>query len=89
MTKKALEQEVSTEPVVFEFDGVEYTVPHPRKWPLAITRAQESGKLLGAVEKLLGKKQFAQFDPDEDRTMGDLDDLMVKMFEAVDIDPKD
>lgn len=85
----AMEAEANKKDVVFEFDGVEFTVPHPKRWPLTVERAREDGKMLLAVERLLGVKQWKKFDPDDSRLNEDLDGLVAAMFEAVDLDPKD
>lgn len=87
--EKALDVEANKKDVVFEFDGVEYTVPNPKRWPLKVQRARENGKLLAAVELLLGDKQWNKFDPDDSRVNEDLDGLVTALFEAVDLDPKD
>lgn len=87
-TRKALQQEVTTEAIEFVFDGDTYTIPPARKWPLDVLRAQESGKMLGAVEALLGKEQMKKFEH-KPRTIGDLEDLLELAFSASEIDPKD
>jgi len=51
--------------------------------------AQENGKALGAVERLLGKAQYDKFDPKGDRTMEDLDFLMEALMAAAELDPKE
>jgi len=85
----ALEAEVKNLDITFEFEGETYTVPTPRRWPLSVLRAQENGKALGAVERLLGKAQYDKFDPKGDRTMEDLDFLMEALMAAAELDPKE
>jgi len=87
-TKKALEQEALSTEIKFVYDGDEYTIPPAKQWPLTVLRAQESGRMLGAVEALLGAKQMAFFEK-RHSTMGELEDLLDLAFEAVEVDPKD
>lgn len=82
---KKLEAEVKKTPVTFTFDGVEYTVPSPKRWPLRVMRAQRDGDFLGSIEILLGD-QWDKFDPDEERTVEDLESLLEALFEASDVD---
>lgn len=86
-TKKVLENEATQTEVTFTFDGEDYTVPTPRKWPLDVGRAQENGKVVTVVELILGAKQMKKFES-KPRTMGDMDDLIEALFDKVEIDPK-
>jgi hypothetical protein len=88
-TKNALEAEVLNAPVTFTFEGVKYTVPNAKNWPLTVVRAQENGKMVGAIEILLGPKQSKAFDPDGTRTISDLENLLKALFDASEIDPKE
>lgn len=83
----ALDAEANKKDVEFEFEGIKFVVPHPKRWPLKVERARENGKLLLAIETLLGS-QYKKFDPDEERTNEDLDGLVEAMFAAIDLDPK-
>lgn len=82
--KAAVVAEESVEPttVTFDFDGVEYTVPSPKKWPIEVIEAQEDGRLAGAVAELLGAKQYKAFKK-VPRTMEDLENLTEALFKAV------
>ena len=88
VTKKvdALEAEANKKDVTFEFEGVTFSVPHPKRWPLKVERERENGRLLRAIELLMGD-QWAKFDND-DRTNEDLDGLVEALFKAIELDPK-
>ncbi len=85
-TAKTLKTEATNAPVNFTFDGVEFTVPSAKRWPLKVMRAQLSGDYLGSIELLLGD-QWKLFDPDEERTVEDLEGLVEALFKAVDVEP--
>ena len=89
-TRKTLQAEVQAETTAatFTYDGVEYTVPAAKDWPLTVIRAQENGKMLAAIEALLGDKQWAKFESTP-RTMGDFEKLVEALFDATDLDPKE
>lgn len=86
--RTVLEKEAANDNITFKYDGVTYVVPPARKWPLKVVRAQEQGRVIECVERLLGKEQMEKFEKKE-RTMGDLEDLMEALFEAADVDPKE
>jgi hypothetical protein len=52
-----------------------YECPPAKEWPMAVTGLLSEGKLMEAVEGILGPKQFATF-MKGNPSMGDLEDLM-------------
>jgi len=86
-TKKAYQAEASNTSTEFVFEGETYTIPPAKLWPLSVLRAQEDGKMITAIELLLGKDQMAKFES-KPRTMGDLEDLLEVAFASVEVDPK-
>lgn len=45
----------------FEYDGVEYKIPHASKWDVGVMEGIEEGHMFVAVKSLLGTEQWATF----------------------------
>ncbi len=84
-TKKVVENEALESEVSFEYDGVQYTVPPAKKWPLDAVEAQEDGKMLGFLKALLGADQYSTLRKTT-TTLADLDTFITALFEALDVD---
>jgi hypothetical protein len=69
----------------FEYDGVQYTVPHPKLWPLEAIEAQERGEVLGALKHVLGPAQYKKFKA-KPRVAEDVDKISMALFDAADIE---
>lgn len=71
--------------IIFVYDEEEYTLPHPKLWPIEAVEAQEEGRMIGVLKALLGEAQYAKFKRKQ-RTVQDINDLMEASFKAVDTD---
>lgn len=87
-TKKALEAEANDTTTTFVYKDVEFTLPPVRKWPRAAIKAQEEGKILGFIEKVLGDVQTQAFEKVVE-DLGEVDDFASALFKALDVDPKE
>lgn len=85
-TKKVLESEAELSEITFDFDGENYTAPHPKRWPIEVVEAQEEGRVTIAVRGLLGEAQYSKFKKGKSRTLDDLDKFVEKLLEAADVD---
>lgn len=85
MTTKANKVKDEMADVTFTYDGVEYTIPPGKSWPLEAQELSEEGRFLAAIKLVLGPKQYKTF-KSKPRTLGDGEDLMTAMFDAVDLD---
>lgn len=86
MATKAKETEpIDPREITFTFDGLEFTVPTGKYWPIEVVEAQEQGMFATAIRKLLGPKQYAAFCK-KPRTMEDLEKLTDALLEAADLD---
>lgn len=74
-----------TKEITFSYKDVEYKVPAPKLWPIEVVEAQESGRNLGAFKELLGDEQYKTFRKSI-KTMGDLDEAMEVLLEAVELE---
>ncbi|MET8149397.1 hypothetical protein ACIBSW_34590 [Actinoplanes sp. NPDC049668] len=65
---KAMEAEVQNLGVLFQYEGVTYTIPKADDWDLEVFEASEEGRFVTAVKSLLGPYQWKKFkdgpDPD-------------------------
>lgn len=77
MTVKAMKAEAEYQPTVFTYDGVEYTFPDQKLWPLAAIEAQENNHIVALIKSLLGAEQYAKF-TSKPRVLNDIADF----FEA-------
>lgn len=84
-TKKAVEKEALERDTVFEYEGDTYTIPPAKKWPLEVVEAQEKMRILEFVKNLLGEEQYVTL-RSKVKTLGDLDDFVLTMYEEVNVD---
>ena len=80
--KTAAQVAAETKEVVFDYDGVTYTAPPPKTWPLEAQEAEELGQYAESLKKILGEDQYKKFKK-KPRTVGDLDDITTALMEAV------
>ena len=80
--KTAAQVAAETKEIVFEFDGVTYTVPPAKTWPLEAQEAEEAGQFATALKEILGEEQYKKFKK-KPRTVGDLEDITTELFKAV------
>jgi len=72
---RAARREVAGEKFTFRFGGEIYSALPAKEWPIATIGLLSDGNITGAVEAILGGKQFESF-MKHSPTSGDVEDLM-------------
>jgi hypothetical protein len=85
MAVKKITPKDESKETVFAYDGHDYAIPDPKLWPLEAQELEESGKPLAALRLILGEAQYKQFKK-VPRNMGDIEDFMNAIYEAMEID---
>lgn len=87
-TVKELQSEANSTDLVFTFDEVEYTIPPVMEWDVEVFEAEEAGKFMTCIQRILGPEQYALF-KGKKRTMKDALSLMEAMYAGGGEDPKE
>lgn len=72
---RAARREQTGEKFTFRFGGEVYAALSAKEWPIATLGMLSDGNIIGAVEAILGGKQFESF-MKHTPTAGDVEDLM-------------
>ena len=72
---RAARREAAGEGFRFKWGKKVYECPPAKEWPMTVTALLSEGELNGALESILGSKQYESFMKNEP-SMGDVEDLM-------------
>ena len=72
---RAARREAAGEGFRFKWGKKVYECPPAKEWPMTVTAMLSDGELNGALEAILGGKQYESFMKHEP-SMGDIEDLM-------------
>ncbi|GHF38631.1 hypothetical protein GCM10010218_19770 [Streptomyces mashuensis] len=78
-TEPAAKKEAENRPTSFEHHGLTFTVPAPRKLPVALLEAQDE---LEAIRLILGVTQWKTYTAHEDSTLEDFPVFADKVAQA-------
>lgn len=82
---EAVENEAVNNGINFTYEGIDFSVPPAKLWPLEAIEAQERSQLLSFLREVLGAEGYTNLRKVA-KTLGDINDFSEAMYGAMDLD---